>query len=186
MSPTTFDAIKSVLRNDPTLSGSRRRVLLNQLATASAEHKRKQTRRVRRPRILELPYDHSRLGRLLASIKVRQIPGGRWEVRWDIGDWDRDMGLSNRWFNKPCYLDELGEQLMKILYRPYSRRFEMECVWTRWGTVWDVSKDVAFEIAHTVFRFWEKVLRDWKAAEAFASTQIDPSGSDQMLSVPTE
>jgi len=114
----------------------------------------------RRPGVLEVWYEHPRLGGLRASAHVQLMPDGRWRVAWNIGEWDRDMVFSDWWFTREYCVKEFDE-LLRTLYKKAERRgFELE-VAPRWGYVIGLSRHSAVDLAHKVCNFWQRVLAEW-------------------------
>jgi hypothetical protein len=141
----------------------------NMLGATSAHHNPPS-----RARAFVAVLNHPKFGRLLARAEIRPILCGRWEVEWNIGDWDRDMGLSGRWGTKREYLDDLSEVLQnthkRIRGRADQDRFNISIdgAMVRWGNASGLNEKLAAELAIAICCVWKKLRDEWMQEEGRA------------------
>jgi hypothetical protein len=118
----------------------------------------------RRIKVYNVFLNHPERGLLLAAVQVRPMPCDRWQVDWNISDWDRDVPLSGRAFTQECYLDEISQLIWNIAKRMRRKVDEIAdpeaC--PRWGYVSGMSERLADEFALCVCLLWKRVVTEWK------------------------
>ncbi len=108
-------------------------------------------------------------GELRGWVKVHPTRNRIWEVQWDIGSMDEHYELSDHWFSREEYFDELFRVLEATQGK--TRDFRTGFATVRWGSVQGLSEDVALEFAKELCDLWNRIIADWRRAKAHPATR---------------